>query len=219
MVTVSVSPPSAKSPPILKNIRSRNNTHMRKNIRVEIKIKNNILYRLIMKESKSVSQFCEKYDLCQETVGKLLSFKRSPRNKYTGEWRRCAIRLSEIFRMLPEDIFDEEFEDIQKNTISIEGNLSYFDGKLTAKLEAPIKDGLADAINDILRTLPAREKKVIEMRYGLNGNLEMTLEDIGDMMGVGRERIRQIEAKALRRLRHPTRARKLVEYMNNETVQ
>jgi RNA polymerase primary sigma factor len=62
---------------------------------------------------------------------------------------------------------------------------------------------------EMLRTLSPREDKILGMRYGLEDGMEMTLEEIGTAFGVTRERIRQIEAKALRKLRHPSRSKKL----------
>ncbi len=72
---------------------------------------------------------------------------------------------------------------------------------------------LNEQINSVLNTLPAREQKVIRMRFGLDDGYSHTLEEVGYVFKVTRERIRQIEAKALRRLRHPTRARKLKDYL------
>ncbi len=72
---------------------------------------------------------------------------------------------------------------------------------------------LHEQINTVLSTLPAREQKVIRMRFGLDDGYSHTLEEVGYVFKVTRERIRQIEAKALRRLRHPTRARKLKDYL------
>ncbi len=73
---------------------------------------------------------------------------------------------------------------------------------------------LHEQINTVLSTLPAREQKVIRMRFGLDDGYSHTLEEVGYVFKVTRERIRQIEAKALRRLRHPTRARKLKDYLD-----
>ncbi len=73
---------------------------------------------------------------------------------------------------------------------------------------------LAEQIHTVLNTLPAREQKVIRMRFGLDDGYSHTLEEVGYVFKVTRERIRQIEAKALRRLRHPTRARKLKDYLD-----
>ena len=74
---------------------------------------------------------------------------------------------------------------------------------------------LKDEIDDILLTLTEREEKVIRLRFGLEDGKARTLEEVGQMFGVTRERIRQIEAKALRKLRHPSRSRKLRDYMDN----
>ncbi len=73
---------------------------------------------------------------------------------------------------------------------------------------------LNEQISTVLSTLPAREQKVIRMRFGLDDGYSHTLEEVGYVFKVTRERIRQIEAKALRRLRHPTRARKLKDYLD-----
>lgn len=72
---------------------------------------------------------------------------------------------------------------------------------------------LKDEISNVLLTLTEREEKVIRLRFGLEDGKSRTLEEVGQMFGVTRERIRQIEAKALRKLRHPSRSRKLKDYL------
>ena len=74
---------------------------------------------------------------------------------------------------------------------------------------------LKDEISEILLTLTEREEKVIRLRFGLEDGKARTLEEVGKMFNVTRERIRQIEAKALRKLRHPSRCRKLKDYMGD----
>jgi len=74
---------------------------------------------------------------------------------------------------------------------------------------------LKEQIGETLSTLTPREAKVIEMRFGLADGKQRTLEEVGKEFGVTRERIRQIEAKAIRKLRHPTRARKLRDYLDS----
>ena len=64
-----------------------------------------------------------------------------------------------------------------------------------------------------MNTLTPREKKVLQLRFGLNDGRSRTLEEVGNVFGVTRERIRQIEAKALRKLRHPSRSKKLKDYL------
>lgn len=74
---------------------------------------------------------------------------------------------------------------------------------------------LKDEISSVLDTLDSREANVIRMRYGLDGHKAHTLEEVGYAFKVTRERIRQIEAKAIRKLKHPSRTRKLKDYYNN----
>ncbi len=71
---------------------------------------------------------------------------------------------------------------------------------------------LKDRFDDILRDLPKREEKIIRLRFGLNDGFPRTLEEVGRMFNITRERVRQIESKALKKLRHPTRLRKLQMY-------
>jgi len=68
-------------------------------------------------------------------------------------------------------------------------------------------------LSEVLDTLNDREKKVLRLRFGLEDGRQRTLEEVGREFGVTRERIRQIEAKALRKLRHPTRSKKLKDYL------
>ena len=79
--------------------------------------------------------------------------------------------------------------------------------------EAASGELLKGHIEEVLETLNDRERKVLELRFGLKDNRPRTLEEVGKVFGVTRERIRQIEAKALRRLRHPSRSKKLRDYL------
>ncbi len=74
---------------------------------------------------------------------------------------------------------------------------------------------LQEQLSGVLATLPAREQEVLKMRFGLDDGYSLTLEEVGLYFNVTRERIRQIEAKALRRLRHPKRSRKLKDYLDH----
>ena len=73
---------------------------------------------------------------------------------------------------------------------------------------------LREQLEDVLSTLTTREKKVLQLRFGLEDGRSHTLEEVGQVFGVTRERIRQIEAKALRKLRHPSRSKKLKDYLD-----
>jgi RNA polymerase primary sigma factor len=88
------------------------------------------------------------------------------------------------------------------------------DRSMVSPAEAVINVNLKDQTAQVLRTLTPREEKVIKMRFGLEDGSEHTLEEVGQSFAVTRERIRQIEAKALRKLRHPSRSRKLKAFMD-----
>jgi RNA polymerase primary sigma factor len=74
---------------------------------------------------------------------------------------------------------------------------------------------LKEQMDDVLDSLTSRERRVLQLRFGLEDGRQRTLEEVGREFGVTRERIRQIEAKALRKLRHPTRSRKLRDYFDH----
>jgi len=80
-------------------------------------------------------------------------------------------------------------------------------------VDAASKQLLKDHLDEVLATLSDREARVLKFRFGLEGNKQMTLEEVGKVFGVTRERIRQIEAKALRKLKHPSRRKKLQDYL------
>jgi RNA polymerase primary sigma factor len=88
------------------------------------------------------------------------------------------------------------------------------DRAVVSPAEAVINVNLKDQTSQVLRTLTPREERVIKMRFGLEDGSEHTLEEVGQSFAVTRERIRQIEAKALRKLRHPSRSRKLRAFMD-----
>jgi RNA polymerase primary sigma factor len=72
---------------------------------------------------------------------------------------------------------------------------------------------LKEQVEDVLASLTGRERRVLQLRFGLDDGRSRTLEEVGKEFGVTRERIRQIEAKALRKLRHPSRSKKLKDYL------
>jgi RNA polymerase primary sigma factor len=79
--------------------------------------------------------------------------------------------------------------------------------------QAAYKNMMVEKVHEILGTLSAREARILRLRFGLENGRTYTLEEVGEKFGLTRERIRQIEGKALRRLRHPMRARQLREYL------
>jgi RNA polymerase primary sigma factor len=88
------------------------------------------------------------------------------------------------------------------------------DNTIQSPIEAATSEGLREATREVLASLTAREAKVLRMRFGIDMNTDHTLEEVGKQFDVTRERIRQIEAKALRKLRHPTRSDHLRSFLD-----
>ena len=82
-------------------------------------------------------------------------------------------------------------------------------------LDAAIQANLREATTRVLSSLTPREERVLRMRFGIGMNTDHTLEEVGQQFNVPRERIRQIEAKALRKLKHPSRSRKLRSFLDD----
>jgi RNA polymerase primary sigma factor len=98
-----------------------------------------------------------------------------------------------------------------------ESNLSDFlvDSRIVSPSDAVINLNLREQTAEVLKTLSPREEKIVKMRFGLQDGSEHTLEEVGQNFAVTRERIRQIEAKALRKLRHPSRSHRLRNFLDN----
>jgi len=89
------------------------------------------------------------------------------------------------------------------------------DANIDSPVDSSLDEGLREATKEVLGSLTAREAKVLRMRFGIDMNTDHTLEEVGKQFDVTRERIRQIEAKALRKLRHPTRSDHLKSYLDD----
>ncbi len=128
-----------------------------------------------------------------------------------GKWRRAAGKVRKIMRIAQEPMSLETpvgSEDSSQLADFIE------DETLPEPVDAAAKELLKEQVQNALSVLTERERQVLEMRFGLQGGKDYTLEEVGKYFQVTRERIRQIEAKALRKLRHPTRSRHLRDYLS-----
>ena len=90
------------------------------------------------------------------------------------------------------------------------------DNNIESPIDMATAEGLREATLEILETLTPREAKVLRMRFGIEMNTDHTLEEVGKQFDVTRERIRQIEAKALRKMRHPSRSDKLKTFLEED---
>jgi RNA polymerase primary sigma factor len=89
------------------------------------------------------------------------------------------------------------------------------DKEATLPVDAMIQSNLRETTTRVLASLTAREERIVRMRFGLGRNSDHTLEEVGQQFSVTRERIRQIEAKALRKLKHPSQSRVLRSFLDN----
>jgi RNA polymerase primary sigma factor len=87
------------------------------------------------------------------------------------------------------------------------------DSRTASPSDAVLSSHLREQTAEVLKTLSPREEKIVKMRFGLQDGSEHTLEEVGENFAVTRERIRQIEAKALRKLRHPSRSQRLRDFL------
>ena len=157
-----------------------------------------------------------------ETINKLNRISRQIMQE-TGQ-EPTPEELSKLMEM-PEDKIRKVLK-IAKEPISMEtpigededSNLGDFieDSNTELPIDFATSSGLREATREVLSSLTPREAKVLRMRFGIDMNTDHTLEEVGKQFDVTRERIRQIEAKALRKLRHPSRAEKLHSFMENE---
>ena len=151
-----------------------------------------------------------------------------------GKVRKATNELTIKFKRQPTDeeiakYLDEDLDKIQ-TVLDVSQAVSSLDLSVDEDGETSVGDLVADdrvesgyanlvkeankqIVDDVLSTLPAREAEILRMRFGINQEKAMTLEEVGGHYGITKERIRQIENKAIRKLRHPARARMLKEAM------
>jgi RNA polymerase primary sigma factor len=155
-----------------------------------------------------------------ETINKLIRTSRKLQQDLGRE--PTSEEIGAAMELAPERV--REIMKISQEPVSLEmpigeeedSNLGDFieDHKVLAPADAASRQMLKEQMEDVLGSLSERERRVLEMRFGLDDGRARTLEEVGREFGVTRERIRQIEAKALRKLRHPSRAKKLRDYLD-----
>jgi RNA polymerase primary sigma factor len=154
-----------------------------------------------------------------ETINKLLSVSRNLSQEYGRE--PTPKEIGDELEISPDKV--REIIKVSQLPISLEApigeeedsHLGDFieDQNALPPPDAASRQLLKEQIEDVLSSLTPRERRVLQLRFGLEDGRSRTLEEVGKEFNVTRERIRQIEAKALRKLRHPTRSRKLKDYL------
>tara|TARA_B100001750_G_scaffold238403_1_gene244854 strand:- start:463 stop:1245 length:783 start_codon:yes stop_codon:yes gene_type:complete len=155
-----------------------------------------------------------------ETINKLMRTSRRLVQEYGRE--PTSEEISKDMDISPEKV--REILKISQEPVSLEtpigeeedNHLGDFieDRSALAPADAASFQLLKEQVEEVLNTLNDRERRVLQLRFGLEDGRSRTLEEVGREFGVTRERIRQIEAKALRKLRHPTRSRKLRDFLD-----
>ena len=128
------------------------------------------------------------------------------------KWRSAVSKIRDILRIAMDPMSLETPVGNQDDSTELGDFLP--DESILEPGDAASKELLREQIRDVLGFLTDREREVLEMRFGLNDGKDHTLEEVGRSFGVTRERIRQIEAKALRKLRHPSRSKSLRDYLS-----
>jgi RNA polymerase primary sigma factor len=128
------------------------------------------------------------------------------------KWRQAVSKIRDIMRISMDPMSLETPVGNGEDTTELGDFIQ--DDSVVEPVDAASKELLREQIRTVLGFLSDREREVLEMRFGLNDGKDHTLEEVGKSFGVTRERIRQIEAKALRKLRHPSRSKSLRDYLS-----
>jgi RNA polymerase primary sigma factor len=154
-----------------------------------------------------------------ETINKLMRHHRRLLQEKGRE--PTTEELAEAMEMTPEKV--EEIQKISQEPVSLETPIGeeedsflgdFIEDRTTlAPADAASAQLLREQVQEVLNSLTDRESRVLKLRFGLEDGRTRTLEEVGREFGVTRERIRQIEAKAIRKLRHPSRSKKLRDYL------
>ncbi len=157
-----------------------------------------------------------------ETINKLVrtqrqliqELKREPRPEEVAERMGITVEKVQIIQKVAQEPISLESPVGEEEDSSLGDFIA--DPDTLTPMEYTSKEMLKRELDNVLETLTDREEKVLRMRFGLLDGRSRTLEEVGREFGVTRERIRQIEAKALRKLRHPSRSKKLKDFMSGK---
>lgn len=194
--------------------------------------------RQAVKEYGGIKPLAEELGVMPSTLSSWLNLKYflrpggkgSGRSRYkSGKTKReVLLRLCEITKKRPEELFPQWLEQKgllkEKKVREVTRTIKYEsledlrgEQKLIVapeRSDPAEQQELACRLKSVLKTLPPRSRRVIELRYGLHDGYEYNLEEVGQILKLSRERVRQIEAKAMQKLRHPTRTTELKELLD-----
>ena len=187
--------------------------HMYESISRVIRIQRDLMQKLgrepTLEEIALESEYLEQPVI--DAIRSALNGDSLPEPDDTAAWEVATSKVRNILKVAEEPIsLERPVGDEDNSTLGdfIE------DTDATTPVDSAVKDMLRDQIKNSLESLTERERQVLELRFGLNDGKDHTLEEVSQFFDVTRERIRQIEAKALRKLRHPSRSTDLREFLS-----
>ena len=217
---------------------SRDSGHVQA-YRVKVTVRNNLLLTAIEDAGyTSVASFAKAIGYTAQEVSRFVALRKPPIN-VNGEFCPCAKHIMEALGAAPHDLWTTEqlTMNLRRNTkeyafpiknlldtVSMQsvlgGNVLQLEDATYEDIKTPeqnqTKKELLARIEENLDSLTPRQAKVLRLRFGIGSGSERTLEEVADIFKVGKERIRQIEAKALRKLREPVRAEKVIEFLGED---
>lgn len=198
-----------------------------KDYRIEIKVKNNrLLTKMEGAGYPSVAKFAEAICMNRTVIYRIVSIKSTALDN-EGYYRPEALRIAEFLNCTPQEIYPpaQMRGTMKEKKAQITANANEVDS-LTSSLRTlafsperkMILNEAKQALKVVMMTLTPKEQRILDLRYGLTYGEEKTLDEVGAMFGVSRERIRQQEMKALRKMRHPHRSKELRENLDELTI-
>jgi len=212
---------------------------LQKDLRLEMKVKNNILWKKIHEKFPTVAAFCRGHKalgLSQTQVGRLLAFKVSP-FRYRGtkrDWTQVKIYRKDCLAiekalgcpaeiLFPEELYEKMLGRATNKSIEISSFSALPSPKKQQLLFLPAPDPspssqaelreLGEKLETVLKTLTYREREIIKLRHGIGDGFIYTLEVVARIFKISPNRVRQIEGKAINKLQHPVRSNQLKSFV------
>lgn len=185
-------------------------------VRLELRVRNNVMYRAIFDRWPSVSAFCRETSLHRTMIDKYLNLAESPVTQ-DGEYSKPAIRIAIALGIHPDELYPERlYTQITATRVALELDsatalpceaLDRLESSLTEPSTVMESRETHDAIHRALDSLTFREREIIKLRYGIDHDGVFTLEECSTIFKISKERVRVIEARAIRKMQKPIRSR------------
>jgi len=195
-----------------------------KELELTIRVKNNLIKQRRENAGLSQIQVAKGAGVSVSAIQGFELMHLSPIHQRWGGWTATARKLATFFEVEPETLFPEGVlavvQPVAVRTVDardVKQIVSSYQERVLRGPESELtRRELRAEVADLIGTLKEREQRVLAMRFGLTDGTDHTCEEVAEEFGVTRERIRQIEAKALRKLRHPSRVARLKPFVEAE---